>query len=139
MNKILVDSSVIIDVFEDTPEWAEWSTDALINCSRDYSMMINDIIYSEISLAFNKVSQLDSALEEAGLKVERIPREALMAAGKVFLLYRKNKGHKTYTLPYFFIGAHAQALNIPLLTRDTRRIKTYFPGIKIISPETFVK
>ena len=102
-------------------------------------MMINDIIYSEISLAFNKVSQLDSALEEAGLKVERFPREVLMAAGKVFLLYRKNKGYKTSTLPDFFIGAHAQALEIPLLTRDTRRIKTYFPGIKIISPETFVK
>jgi predicted nucleic acid-binding protein len=135
MDKILVDSSVIIDIFEDTPDWADWSTDALIKYSRDYSMIINDIIYSELSLAFNKVSELDNAIEEAGLKMEKIPREALMAAGKAFLLYRKNKGLKTNTLPDFFIGAHAQELKIPLLTRDTRRIKTYFPGIKIISPE----
>ena len=135
MNKIIVDSSVILDVFTDAPDWADWSTNALIKYGKNHSLIINDIIYSEISLAFNTVNQIDHAIHEAGLKVERIPGEGLMAAAKAFLAYRKNKGLKTTTLPDFFIGAHAQVLNIPLLTRDTSKIKTYFPDVKIISPE----
>jgi predicted nucleic acid-binding protein len=135
MDKIIVDSSVILDVFTDAPQWADWSIDVLTEYGKNHSLIINDIIYSEISLAFETVAQLDHAIHMAGFKNERISREALIAAAKAFVSYRKNKGTKTSTLPDLYIGAHAQTLGIPLLTRDTSRIKTYFPNVKIISPE----
>lgn len=135
MNKIIVDSSVILDVFTDAPKWADWSIDALTEYGKNHTFIINDIIYSEISLAFETADKLDHAINSAGFKNERIPTSALIAAAKAFVSYRKNKGTKTSTLPDFFIGAHAQVLKIPLLTRDTSRIKTYYPDVRIISPE----
>jgi predicted nucleic acid-binding protein len=64
-----------------------------------------------------------------------IPRSALFLAGKAYLRYRAAGGARTGVLSDFFIGAHAAAEQLPLLTRDIRRYRTYFPTVELIAPE----
>jgi len=134
MPGILVDSSVILDVFQDDPVWAERSETMLDTCSTRQQLFINPAIYAEVSIGFLRIEQLEEALAGCGLRMLPIPREALFLAGKAFLKYRRLKGSKVSPLPDFFIGAHAAVENLQLLTRDVKRIKTYFPTVNLLSP-----
>jgi len=134
MNGVLVDSCVLLDLFTDDPKWANWSESILGKYSQRNTLFINSIIYTEISIGFNRIEEAENAVEEIGVKVLEIPREALFLAGKVFINYRKNKGTKISTLPDFFIGAHATISAFELITRDTARYKTYFPNVTLICP-----
>lgn len=134
MKGVLVDSSVILDVFLDDPEWGDWSEGVLSKLSETRSLLINPIIYTEISIGFERIEELEKAVAECGLKMEPIPREALFLAGKAYVRYRKSKGKKVSPLPDFFVGAHAAVEGLDLVTRDVKRIKTYFPSVKVISP-----
>ena len=135
MNGVLVDSCVLLDLFTDDPNWAEWSEATLEKYSLTNSLFINSIVYTELSMGFEKVEELESALDMLNLKVLEMPREALFLTGKVYLQYRKNKGTKTSPLPDFFIGAHASVSRLDLITRDLNRYRTYFPNINLIHPE----
>jgi len=97
-------------------------------------LYINSIIYTEVSIGFNRIEEVEAALELAGIKVLEMPREALFLAGKVFLNYRKHKGTKHSTLPDFYIGAHATVSTFDLITRDISKFKTYFPKLNLIHP-----
>lgn len=134
MNGILVDSCVLLDLFTDDPNWAEWSESILERYSLTNTLYINSIVYTEISMGFEKIEELESAIEVLHLKVLEMPREALFLTGKVFLQYRKNKGTKTSPLPDFFIGAHASVSQFDLITRDVSKYKTYFPQVALIHP-----
>jgi len=134
MTGILVDSNVILDVVENDPVWADWSENQLELFSDSHPLLINPIIYCEVSIGFERIEDLENVLNGMGFKMLQIPREALFLAGKVFLSYKKQKGTKYSPLPDFFIGAHAAVEDLPLLTRDTRRYGTYFPSVKLISP-----
>ncbi len=135
MRGILVDSNIILDVFLDDPNWVEWSESKLEKFSSITKLFINPVIYSEVSVGFKKIEELESALNRAGLQMLEIPKEALFLAGKAFLKYRKNRGTKRSVLPDFYIGAHAAILGINLITRDESRYRTYFPRVRLISPE----
>lgn len=132
---LLVDTNVILDVVEDDPEWAAWSQARLDAAALRYTLLVNSVIYAELSIAYQRIEELEAMLAAGGFRVEPIPREALFLAGKVFRQYRKRDGAKTGVLPDFFIGAHAAVAGIPLLTRDLRRYRTYFPKLSIIHPE----
>lgn len=134
MNGILVDSCVLLDLFTDDPNWAEWSESTLESYSLTNTLYINSIVYTEISMGFEKIEELENAIEVLNLKVLEMPREALFLTGKVFLQYRKNKGTKTSPLPDFFIGAHASVSQFDLITRDVSKYKTYFPQVTLIHP-----
>jgi predicted nucleic acid-binding protein len=134
MKEVLVDSGVILDVFLDDPEWGDWSEGMLAKLSGMGALLINPIIYTEISIGFERIEELEKAVSECGFKMAAIPKEALFLAGKAYLKYRKRKGKKVAPLPDFFIGAHAAVGRLELVTRDVRRIKTYFPSVRIISP-----
>lgn len=134
MNGILVDSNIILDIFLDDPTWADWSESTLAEYAQRGVLYINPIIYSEISIGFMKIEELESAIKKAGLQLLEIPREALFLAGKAFLTYRKRKGEKKSPLPDFFIGAHAAVLGLGLITRDVHRYRSYFPTVKLIAP-----
>jgi len=131
---LLVDTNVILDVVGEDPEWADWSQGQLDAASLRYRLLINPAIYAELSISYRRIEELEAMLVKAGFRVEPIPREAQFLAGKAFLNYRKRTGAKTGVLPDFFIGAHAAVAGIPLLTRDTRRYRTYFPGLELITP-----
>jgi predicted nucleic acid-binding protein len=131
---ILVDTNVILDVVQDDPSWAEWSQAQLDAASLRGDLAINEIVYAELSIAFARIEELESLLEQATLKLLPLPREALFLAGKAFLSYRRKGGTRTGVLPDLFIGAQAAVLRLPLLTRDATRYKTYFPSIDLICP-----
>ena len=135
MRGILVDSNIILDVFLDDPNWAEWSESNLEKLSTITNLFINPIVYSEVSIGFKRIEELESALKRAGFHMLEIPKEALFLAGKAFLKYRKNRGTKRSPLPDFFIGAQAAILEIDLITRDESRYRTYFPTVKLICPK----
>lgn len=134
MNGILIDSCILLDLFTDDPKWSDWSETILGKYSQTNTLFINSIIYTEISIGFNRIEEVEAAIEQVSVRVLEIPREALFLAGKVFLEYRRNKGSRNSTLPDFFIGAHAAVSSFDLITRDTARYKTYFPNINIICP-----
>lgn len=132
---LLVDTNVILDVVEDDPNWADWSQIQLEAAALQYTLLINPVIYAELSIAYRRIEELEAMLTTGEFRMEPIPREALFLAGKVFRQYRKRGGTKTGVLPDFFIGAHAAVAGIPLLTRDPRRYRSYFPRLEIICPE----
>jgi predicted nucleic acid-binding protein len=134
MKGVLVDSNVLLDVFLDDLNWGDWSESKLEEYSYSSSLYINSIIYSELSIGFKLIEELEVAVGKAGLQLLEIPKEALFLAGKAFLKYKERKGVKKTTLPDFFIGAQAAVLNLHLLTRDVSRYKSYFPTVNLISP-----
>lgn len=131
---ILVDTNVLIDVLEDDPVWADWSIQQLRAQSQAHNLIINPIIYAELSQTFSTVEALDEVVTELGLLVQEIPRPALFLAGKAFVRYRKVGGGKNNVLADFFIGAHAAVMGLTLLTRDAKRYRSYFPSIKLVVP-----
>lgn len=134
MKGVLVDSNVILDLFLDDPIWAVWSESVLEKQGRLSRLLINPIIYSEISIAFKRIEELEDAIRKGGFEMLEIPREALFLAGKAFLKYRRKSGNKSSPLPDFFIGAQAAIFNLKLITRDLKRFPTYFPTVKLITP-----
>lgn len=131
---ILVDSNVLLDVFDKDPDWLNWSLTNLRHSALRDKLAINPIIYAEISARFLTPVELDELLDEMEIKVLGIPRAAAFLAGKAFAYYRRRGGARANVLPDFFIGAHAVALGCSLLTRDTRRYATYFPSLPLIAP-----
>ena len=135
MNGVLIDSCVLLDLFTDDIHWADWSESILEQYSQTNTLYINSIVYTEISIGFEKIEELEAAIENLGIKVLEVPREALFLTGKAFIQYRRNKGTKNAPLPDFFIGAHAAVAKLDLITRDLSKYKTYFPQVNLIYPE----
>jgi len=133
---ILVDTNVLIDIATRDPNWALWSLAALEAASLQGPMLINDVVYAELSVRYALIEELDSFLSQSEVEMAPIPKPALFLAGKVFSAYRKAGGTRTGVIPDFFIGAHAATLQIPLLTRDVGRYRTYFPALDLIAPST---
>ena len=135
MKGLIVDSNVILDIFLDDPSWADWSESALANYSVYTTFFINPIVYTEVSVGFEKIEELESALHKGGFQMLEIPKEALFLAGKAYLKYRAGRGTKRSPLPDFYIGAQAAVLDLDLITRDFTRYRTYFPTLRLICPE----
>lgn len=129
-----IDTNVLLDVVTDDDKWADWSIAQLEAASLNGPLLINDLVYAELSVRYDRVEDLEVFLEEAGLEMTPIPRAALFLAGKVSTQYRRAGGSRTGVLPDFFIGAHAAISQLPLLTRDIGRYRTYFPSLSLITP-----
>jgi predicted nucleic acid-binding protein len=129
-----VDTNVLLDLVTNDPVWANWSIRQLDVASSRGRLAINDMVYAELSVGFDEIELLDRFLASADLEIVPIPRAALFLAGKTLTSYRARRGTQTSILPDFFIGAHAAILDVPLLTRDVRRYKTYFPRLVLVTP-----
>ena len=136
MMPTLVDSNVLIDIVEDDPTWRDWSQSQLENALTRGGLVINQIIYSEVSASFRTRDGLDNYLAGAFFDREDVPWQAAFEAGVAHLAYRRGGGARQRTLPDFVIGAHALVHDHQLLTRDARRYRAYFPDLDIIEPET---
>ena len=132
---VLVDSSVLLDIFTDDPTWKEWSLTALRDVRVAGLVGINPLIYAEISLAFDSAAELDRVLASLRLERLQLPFDAGFGAGRAFLEYRRAGGPRSSPMPDFYIGAHAALEGLTLLTRDTRRYRTYFPSVALMSPQ----
>jgi predicted nucleic acid-binding protein len=131
----LVDSNVLIDVFTDDQRWFDWSLERLEEATLNGPLLINDVVYAEASIRFQSIELFAAALERAGVAIVTMPRAALFLAGKAFMQYRRAGGVCTGVFPEFFIGAHAAVGRLPLLTRDARRYRSYFPTVTLIAPD----
>ena len=132
---ILVDSNVLLDVLLDDPAWASWSQSQLDLWARRGPLLVNPMVYAELAAGFDSVRALDDTLDEAGLEFEEVPRDALFLAAKAHVLYRRRGGRRKGVLADFFVGAHAAVRRLPLLTRDIRRYRSYFPTVTLVRPK----
>jgi predicted nucleic acid-binding protein len=130
----LVDSSVLIDLLEKTPEWFEWCAEQLAQARRRDAIGINALVYAEVSRTFKTSALQDQFLKATGIQYLHIPASAAFEASLAHRRYRAAGGSRAATLPDFFIGAHARAESYTLMTRDAKRISTYFPDVPVISP-----
>ena len=131
---VLVDSNVLLDIIEEDTTWFEWSSRNLQQMADRSILIINPVIYSELSVGFQQIEELEAALPPDMFERRPIPWEAAFLAGKCFVRYRRLGGVRRSPLPDFFIGAHAAIAGLTLLTRDASRYRTYFPTISLIAP-----
>ncbi len=134
MTAVLVDSNVLIDLLNEDGHWYAWSASSIARIADRSRLVINPIIYGEISVHAPTIEELDDALPADLFAREALPYEAAFLAGKAFLAYRRRGGTKTSPLPDFFIGAHAAVAGYTVLTRDATRYRSYFPGLALIAP-----
>jgi hypothetical protein len=135
MTPVLVDSNVLIDVVTADDVWGGWSVDALERVADEAPLVINPIVYGEVSLGYDTIEAFDAALASTFFVREPIPYAAAFLAGKAHLAYRRRGGTRRSPLPDFYIGAHAAVAGYRLLTRDASRYRTYFPRLELIAPE----
>ena len=135
MAAVLVDSNVILDVLTEDRRWFEWSSARLTECSETGSLIINPIIYAEVSIRFDRIEDVNAALPAEFFHRAQLPWEAAFLAGKCFVQYRRHGGQRAAPLPDFYIGAHAAVAGLTLLTRDATRYRTYFPRLRLIAPD----
>mgnify|MGYP003495201419 FL=1 len=131
---ILVDTNVLLDVAESDPAWADWSQRQLEHLALTDTLTINPVIYTEFSIGYARIEEVEAVLAAVALPIAPMPREALFLAGKAFLQYRQRGGSRSGVLPDFLIGAHASVEGWRLLTRDVERYRSYFPGLQLIAP-----
>jgi predicted nucleic acid-binding protein len=131
---VLIDTNVLLDLVTDDPIWADWSIARLEEAALVGRLAINDVVYAELSVRYDRIEDLDIMLKDAAIESEPMPKAALFLAGKAFAQYRQAGGRRSGVLPDFFIGAHAAILGQPLLTRDDRRYRSYFPTLELIAP-----
>jgi predicted nucleic acid-binding protein len=131
---VLVDTNVLIDIVQDDPAWADWSISQLRAQSQVHALVINPVVYAELSLSFASIEALDRTVSALQLELHKVPHPALFLAGKAFGQYRRRGGVRTQVLPDFIIGAHAAVMGFTLLTRDAARFTTSFPGLQVVSP-----
>jgi len=135
MRPTLVDSNILLDVATGDPTWSDWSAQALETAANESPLVINALIYAEVSIGYQRIEELEQAIPSTTFRREPLPYEAAFLAGKAFLKYRRRGGQRTSPLPDFYIGAHAAVSGFRILTRDARRYRTYFPTVDLISPE----
>jgi hypothetical protein len=134
MAEVLVDSNVLLDVMTGDRRWYAWSAAALAQVADEAVVVINPIVYAEVSIGFDRIEDLDDALPAEYFRRDALPWEAAFLAGKSLLAYRRRGGSRRSPLPDFYIGAHAAVTGMPLLTRDPTRYRTYFPRLRLIAP-----
>jgi predicted nucleic acid-binding protein len=131
---VLVDSNVILDVATEDPTWSTWSVAALEAAAERSYLVLNPLVYAEVSIAFSRIEELEAALPPELYRREQVPWEAGFLAGKAFLHYRRRGGARSSPLPDFYIGAHAAVRQYRLLTRDVAHYRSYFPTVELIAP-----
>lgn len=131
---VLVDSNVLLDVVTDDTRWGDWSAQQLERLADRSLLVINPLIYAEVSIGFERVEEVEAALPASFFRREDLPWEAAFLAGKCFLRYRRQKGSRRSPHPDFYIGAHAAVRSYRLLTRDPKRYRSYFPGLDLVAP-----
>jgi predicted nucleic acid-binding protein len=130
-----IDTNVLIDVATNNPDWSAWSRRALSSAHSRGPLLINVVVYAEFAMSFTQAADCEAELAPFDLTLADIPRAGAFRAAQAFREYRRAGGGRVAVLPDFFIGGHASALEAPLLTRDARRYRTYFPELSLLAPE----
>lgn len=134
---IIADSNILIDIFDDDQDWADWSEEKIASLARDDSIVVNQIVVAEVAPRFGSVIAFQNMIADYGIMLLDFDAEAALEAGKANTNYRRNRGKAapSLALPDFFIGGHALVCGATVLTRDPRFYRTYFPDIRLITPD----
>ena len=132
---VLIDANVLLDVMTEDTRWLAWSAGAIERAADRHRLVINSVIFAEVSIRYSRIEELDAALPKTMFDREAVPYEAAFLAAKAFLAYRRRSGTRQSPLPDFFIGAHAAVAGYLLMTRDAARYRTYFPTLPLIAPD----
>lgn len=132
---VLVDTNVLVDVLTDDPNWADWSLEQLERYEGE-GLVVNPMVYAELCFGFPTMAAVDELVRQYALTWQEVPRLGLFKAAKAFQVYKKRGGTRAFVLPDFFVGGHAEAADLPVLTRDVQRFRTYFPGVRLLTPPT---
>lgn len=134
---ILVDSNILIDVFNRDPDWFDWSRAQIGSATSGAALAVNPVVVSEVAWSFESVDGLNRLLSALLIGFEPLDTLAGFMAGQAFQKYRERRGPDTPRLPLpdFLIGGHAQSLGAAILTRDARFYRSYFPTVPLITPE----
>src|SRR6188508_1734276 len=130
----LVDTNVLFDFLSQDADWSDWSAAMLADAAERGAIVINPIVFAELSVRYDRIEDLDAALPGDYVVRAPVPWDAAFLAAKCFARYRRRGGRAAAPLPDFFIGAHAAVAGLSLLTRDARRYRTYFPKLTLIAP-----
>ena len=131
----LVDTNVLLDIATNDREWFDWSAKAVMDAAAQGPLLVNAVIYAELSARYRRIEDVDEFIAQIGAQIVDISRVAAFLAAKAYAQYRIAGGTRTGVLPDFFIGAHALVLDIPVLTRDVGRYRTYFPHLRLKTPQ----
>jgi predicted nucleic acid-binding protein len=131
----LIDTNILLDLTSPDAEWGRWSERVLDSSSLRGALVINDVVFAELSVGYDRIEDCEEFLDTIRVRREPMPAAALFLAGKAFRAYRLRGGPRTGVLPDFFIGAHATVTGLPLITRDPRRYRSYFPALRLIAPD----
>ena len=134
MPRALIDSNGLLDVFTRDETWFVWSSQALDAIAETHALVINPIIYSEVSVEFNRIEELDEQLPASVFRREPLPWHAGFLAGKAFTMYKRRGGVRRSPMPDFYIGAHAAVAEMTIVTRDPANYRAYFPRVRIVAP-----
>jgi predicted nucleic acid-binding protein len=135
MTAVLIDANVLLDIMSEDARWLAWSAGAIERAADRHRLVINPVIYAQVSIRYSRIEELDTALPKTMFDREAIPYEAAFLAGKSYVAYRRRGGTRHSPLPDFFIGAHAAIAGYALMTRDAARYRTYFPKLSLIAPD----
>lgn len=134
MGSLMVDSCVLLDIFNEDELWCDWSVQMLGELSKKHRLVINPIIFTEIAFNFDSQELLEDTLSQLNIAIYDIPLDAAFKVSRTFKEYRRRKGTKTSPMPDFYIGAHAETLGASVITRDSNRFKSYYPDVHLYTP-----
>ena len=126
-----VDTNVLLDVFLPDPEWGSKSKKNLEIAFNQGALVVNEIIYSELSPQFPDKEMLDDALRQLSIRIVSLDLEVTYYAGKKWQQYRKTGGKRNRVLADFLIGAHAEMRSEKLVTRDRGFYRKYFENLDV--------
>jgi predicted nucleic acid-binding protein len=128
-----IDSSVILDVITQDPQWAESSAASIRQAMRSGSLILGECVLAEITPVF-KNKDLRTFLSDWGITFVPSSIESSHLAGTMYLQYLNRKGTSRRVLPDFLIGAHARCHADRLLARDRGYYRDYFTDLLVIEP-----
>jgi len=133
---IYVDTNVVLDIINHSPQWLDWSAGRLASAAIEGRLVTGIVVAAEVAHYTRSADQLASAFQALTIELVEADLTAAWIAGQAYCQYRARGGERQSLLPDFLIGGHAMALGASLLTRDSRRFRSYFPKLTLITPET---
>jgi predicted nucleic acid-binding protein len=129
-----VDTSVLLDVFFDDPQFGRVSADALRRCLREGALQVCPVVWAEVRAAFEDEESFQRTLATLGVSYVGFTVETATLSGEIWQAYRRAGGKRERIMADFLIGAHALRQCERLLTRDAGFFRSYFAGLQLVSP-----
>jgi predicted nucleic acid-binding protein len=132
---IAVDSSVLLDLLTDDPQFAAASATAVAQALAIGELVICEAVVAEVQTMLDTRETAMDALAEFGIRFQATTEQAAIRAGHMQRRFRDRGGRRERVVADFLIGAHAMMQCDALITRDAGFYGDYFKGLKLIVPK----